>query len=508
MKIPKMRKLKLHIGLPKTGSSSIQSFLHLNVETLSKQGIVVPNIFGEPSGHTSLAAYGALATGLNFSPFVRNFHKLNTEADIEPFKKRFEKRFEACLLGHETKTFVMTTELFFTSIREKEQLQALKTFLDKYFSKIEIIAYVRSQEDWISSRLSQTVKLGKTVDVSRLVNTRLNDYYGALKPWWETFGWSHFHLRVLEKAKLVDNDLMSDFLHLIEAHHVPEFIMPERQNQALSVDAIDFLQTFNKHVPYFLDDKSINPERNGLTEYMEAYSASSTRHQLPKEQIESIRRKFEPSNEKLRSLFFPRYDTLFKYKNIAEPNDGQDDIDPTKVSAYLWGQQKKKLSAMKDKIEYLETTLETRIREIERESDAYRTKIVGLEDANLSLVKKLSGVGEDLKKQISQIESANASLDEKFTGVGGDLEKQISQLEGANASLDKKLSGVNDDLDKKISKIDGANASLDKKLSGVNGDLEKKISKIDGANKSLKKKITSLEKQGFLDLLLKDSDMD
>jgi len=254
----KRRELKLHIGLPKTGSTSIQALLKQNTDFLSKNGIYFPDIFGETAGQTSLVAYGAVTTGLKFSKFVRSFHGIRSEEDIEPFKARFQARFEECLENNDASTVVISSELFYSELRNVDQCKALKGFLENYFSDIKVIAYLRPQDRWVNSRVSQTAKLGGVSTIDEMIDAKVNNYYEFLKKWWQVFGKENIILRTLEPKRLYEQDLYSDFLKLIGAEKSSDLIIPERKNEGLSIESVLFLQKFNHIVPYFREHQIRN----------------------------------------------------------------------------------------------------------------------------------------------------------------------------------------------------------------------------------------------------------
>lgn len=53
----KLKCLYLHIGLEKTGTTSVQAFLHMNRAPLAQAGIWMPGCLGHLN-HKLLAAYG------------------------------------------------------------------------------------------------------------------------------------------------------------------------------------------------------------------------------------------------------------------------------------------------------------------------------------------------------------------------------------------------------------------------------------------------------------------
>jgi len=227
----------------------------------------------------SLVAYASLMPSSKVSPFVRTRAKsvVGVDLDDPSYPARFQEVFETSLSKSEASKFIITSESLYTQIRNPKQILALKDYLSSYFDEIILIGYLRSQESWIASRLSQTAKLGGVHKVEKLIGARVNDYYATLKPWWDVFGKANMRFRILDRASLYKGDLFSDFMNVMDVEVTPAFKIPKRENESLSADMISFLQYFNHLVPLYLEGNIMNSKRDGLTQIIEAYSVDKER---------------------------------------------------------------------------------------------------------------------------------------------------------------------------------------------------------------------------------------
>lgn len=128
-----MRKLFLHIGSGKTGTTSIQKFLSVNRKLLSRQNFCYPG---------SLANHHQLVTVFESDPQVlpREF------AMIERARLREASvSYSESILGEIKKSnqdFIISTE-YFQNITKLKNVKKVHRFFSKHFDKIEVIFFVR-----------------------------------------------------------------------------------------------------------------------------------------------------------------------------------------------------------------------------------------------------------------------------------------------------------------------------------------------------------------------------
>ena len=136
-----MKKLYLHIGLGKTGSSALQSWLSLNAEELSRQGIDYADTVPEVKYGESLSGNG---TALHKACVAQNFDEVEKLITSTYF------------YSPEGNVAIISCELF-QGIRQST-IQKLREICNKNGIEVYVIAYVRSVYEWLYSTYIQFVK--------------------------------------------------------------------------------------------------------------------------------------------------------------------------------------------------------------------------------------------------------------------------------------------------------------------------------------------------------------
>jgi hypothetical protein len=136
-----MKKLYLHIGLGKTGSSALQSWLSLNAEAMTRQGIDYADTVPEVKYGESLSGNGSL------------LHKACISQDFEEVESLLTSTY---FFTPENNVAIISCELF-QGIRPSTILQ-LREICEKNGIEIHVIAYARSVYEVLYSTYIQFVK--------------------------------------------------------------------------------------------------------------------------------------------------------------------------------------------------------------------------------------------------------------------------------------------------------------------------------------------------------------
>lgn len=199
-----MTTIYLHIGLPKTGTSSIQTFLLDNREILLDKGFLYP-LAGRPEtcpfpqirvGHHSLA---------------HELTKAKTDLANSPIWEEVQQEIKR--LGSEK---VIISAEYFTLILEEDKISRLRKYLSDY--KTKIVIYLRRQDDYLTSLYCEQVKMGSessTIQEFIKQNKAYGDYYNLLQMWHKLFGYDNLIIKVYEKSQF-KNGLINDFLNSID----------------------------------------------------------------------------------------------------------------------------------------------------------------------------------------------------------------------------------------------------------------------------------------------------
>jgi hypothetical protein len=343
-----MEQCWLHIGTEKTGTTSIQEFLATNRDKLLKRRYLYPKSPGA-TNHLGLACYGQ---DDNRFDSVRRVLALSTPEDVVRYRAKLLAELDRETGNSRATTIVFSNEHLSSRLISHEEVRRIKRLCDRYARQTRVVVYLRSQVEFLVSRYIEAIKGGGTHSFPFPLTSavaRLMDYESLLAPWRDTFGLQNLFVRRFETADFHGGDLLEDFEAQIG---IPAGTLDrtERRNQALSMEAVEFLRRFNKHVPHMLG-KRRNPARGKvislLEQLKEGHPFKPSQHIA--DQVEIM---FRDSNEKVaREYFGSRYAPLFpggKFaasapRKMEKPNASE----MIRIAAYLWTARERELQDCK-----------------------------------------------------------------------------------------------------------------------------------------------------------------
>lgn len=152
----------LHIGSPKTGSTSIQAWFHRNREELERQGILYP---GEDRRHN------ALLSKFHLNPTELRFHWNNGRKTPETVAAHDNARLTRMLaqIGSTSAPLTLISNENFIGHGKKIRCAELKAMLHQNFEQVKVVCYVRDPMKAVISKAQEQVKSGvrSYEDISR-----------------------------------------------------------------------------------------------------------------------------------------------------------------------------------------------------------------------------------------------------------------------------------------------------------------------------------------------------
>jgi len=141
-------RLILHIGMPKTGTTSIQESLHINRETLSRNGVYVPALLGKRNHRRFSMIFERPQNDKWSGLWLGNLSPDKTQAMVSENLRLFE---EEVKLSNSHHSFVISSEQMSWRY-ESSEIQALAKVCQEHFSRIDVIIFLRPQWTAIPSR--------------------------------------------------------------------------------------------------------------------------------------------------------------------------------------------------------------------------------------------------------------------------------------------------------------------------------------------------------------------
>ncbi len=210
----------LHIGTEKTGTTSLQQCFYDNKKILlEKYQTFYPSTPGQQN-HTDLALY-TYEEKLGDLPLRKG---LSTNSEITQFKRKFEKDFLREIAPYVKMGYNILLSNEHLSSRGGREL-APKERLIKVFTdlgmKIQIIVYLRPQEEFMASTYSTRIKSGGTDDFDPLAYKKKRyDYLGMMDNWAAVVGTDNIQVGIFQSKRWKDNNLYIDFLSKKKAHSI------------------------------------------------------------------------------------------------------------------------------------------------------------------------------------------------------------------------------------------------------------------------------------------------
>lgn len=211
-----MKRLYLHIGSHKTGSTSIQEALFQAQEVLGENGF---SYFAE-SPHGGPSSRGKTAGWIKIPADFASTSPTREKATIYSLGTLVEK-----INGLPNDNVVMSVENF-SWIVEREEIEKLHNELVRFFD-VRVIAYIRRQDELAISHHQEGSKYPDRPAAkyyggdNKALPSNPNHYYDYLdfnkkfSNWADVFGKDRVVLRVFDRELLQNGDVVQDFLSLI-----------------------------------------------------------------------------------------------------------------------------------------------------------------------------------------------------------------------------------------------------------------------------------------------------
>ena len=209
--------LILHIGRHKTGTTSLQHFLHANREELRKYGIIYPEPIEAVAAHHGIAI--ALKAGHDVSQYREMLRGLR------PRKQN-----------------VLLSSEGFQRLRPRE----MRKLCGRYPTMA--VVYIREQFSYAWAAYAQTVCAGPdTRSFEEALRTYVPDYHKFLSRWLAiTKG--NLKVRIFERKQLIEGDVVADFCQVILSLDKNKFSQTRIVNETLGWRSVNFLRRVNEYV--------------------------------------------------------------------------------------------------------------------------------------------------------------------------------------------------------------------------------------------------------------------
>lgn len=326
------KKVIIHIGAPKTGSTTLQKFLEDNRQALLSQRWLYPTSITRGFGQHDLAFLlsGAYPEWASTQPF-------SLDEQIQKLRKEIS--------GHHSPRLLLSSENFYLLCPPKKLALAMES-LGFAKSEVAIIIYLRRQDDAHLSWYNQKVKAqGYCGTVKQSISESLDlwDYFTRLSSWTEAFGEECLIVRPYRIDQLKKGDVRSDFLDRLGVESKGFMFSTEKHNTRLNYDIMQFQLRINKLALSISQKRSFHRELVALSAISESNGCFDDPPLLDHSDKVALMARYEIGNKQIMHRF-PECKTLFE-ENICKATDpagpSYSKLTPEKTSLILAWLEKK-----------------------------------------------------------------------------------------------------------------------------------------------------------------------
>lgn len=306
----------LHVGVEKTGTTSIQKFLYLNRDLLLEKGILFPTSIGIPNNRLlTLACY----KGLKSEPYL-GVNGINSEGDLAVFQQKTWEALKNEMASHgNLKKVVISSEHIHSRLKDDEELEKLKSGLKAIgVDDITVIIYLRNPSQLANSMYSTAIKSGNNLNgvppPTRGNFNRNCNHKATLQQFSRVFQKENLRVRLFRKDKFLNGSLIEDFISVsgLPIYALQGAKQPQVENESLSPLGIQLLKCLN-------ESAQLKPAIRHHLYRLITSKLVSPKFVMSKKRQKEYYTFFEESNEWVRQHFFPTESTLFE-KQIKSPN--------------------------------------------------------------------------------------------------------------------------------------------------------------------------------------------
>lgn len=233
----------VHIGMPKTGSTTLEETFFENIEDPRVAYASLPE-----SNH------GCRIVSLFIDHPEKYYYTQNLALTESGLQKYNDNSLELLIGGFTTEKYdiqlISGEDLFHLPTASKTALDDLKSLLEQYFEKILIVAYVRPAKSFMESAFQQLVKHHelKSFDFNIIYHP-----YRNFKKYIDVFGEKNILLWKFDPENFPEGDIVLDFTTRLGLH--PQRSKKKIFNESISMEAISILFTYHFHANVKTDFK-------------------------------------------------------------------------------------------------------------------------------------------------------------------------------------------------------------------------------------------------------------
>jgi hypothetical protein len=230
-----MTRCIIHIGMHKTGSTSLQRSL----QGFRNDRFIYADLTRDPNH--SLAIFSAFSA----NPARHHLHSTRDEAGVSAYVRQVRTALERSASAARGRTLLISGEDI--GVLPARDLAPLRDFFRARFDDVMIVGYVRPPAGFITSSFQERVKNGSVASLA--IDSFYRNYQASFEKFDDVFGRENVRLWKFDPKVFPEGCVVQDFCARLGIAFPNERIV--RMNESLSRQAVAMLYTYRKLGPQF-----------------------------------------------------------------------------------------------------------------------------------------------------------------------------------------------------------------------------------------------------------------
>ena len=300
-----MKRLILHIGVEKTGTTSLQQSLCRSARVLEKLDVYYPKSLRQHSDDSHKLLTAA------FIPFKRRsfIHPRNRDVD----RAGLLAQLAAELSKTRARTIVISSEHLHSRFYDGAECNALVQSLKQIgLEDITVVAYLRRQDQLIQAAYREAVRWGSSAQPEQVIaNIKarrglfpFGNYSKLLGRWADAVGAAHVVPRIYDRGLLVGGSTETDFLSWLRPDADLSALVRPEANKSWSAEVTQYIARANDDLASKLP-QAASQARGKLAKALESLPGVGGKNIFTPSERSLIREVFRESNASVASTYFP-----------------------------------------------------------------------------------------------------------------------------------------------------------------------------------------------------------
>lgn len=321
MEMPK--RLVLHIGSPKTGTTSLQSWLYANRTTLDQAGVYLPLSIGQPSNRCLAAAFDPSEdlSGDIMQSFLDS-HSLRSAAYKE-IQRVILSELESEISAVQHDVVVITSEHLHQLVCSDVSVGQLHKFLLQFFDNIQVICWFREQYAMCRSRYFTALKMGQVRTFDDFLGSCTQgqhpyDHWRSARMWSSIFGFENFSAYLFPPRS--SSSLHTEFLLAAGIQNIAPEMMQDVQPRNQSFGLLGFMLLRELNFAFQDQDLFSFSEKRKLRQFVLKHPMSSHGTLHSEDHAARIYEEFSESNVKFGQEYLDLPGNPFALQSAGSPS--------------------------------------------------------------------------------------------------------------------------------------------------------------------------------------------